>query len=383
MPDHIKLTGKAGDILFWNGALYHAAMDNTDSKPRRLLLYNFVHQADFDDPEGMLRARDAAFRLGQSDSALADWLDAGAVQTPQLGPNTPDARLLRQLLGVERSADFAALAVVQPAPASGSDGALPVVTAKDVADFDRLGYFVLPRAIPPVQLALLQRLADDSVAARESAQTVGDSEGAELMKTDGGRCFVFGLEREHPEMYAAVLGEWAESVLRALTSTSSLFHSEFVVKAGGRTDSQTRFGWHQDGGYTTAEGGGEPNTPHISVWCALDDMSEENGGLHVMPFDRNPIGATTSHAAPRPGAQLQPMFQHQHADPGSSGENVRTHLLLILSPLKNAKESWNLHPKNVALKSFSENGRNMTGNEPNGGRGRLVSALTIPSTPAP
>ena len=38
----MKLTGRAGDVVLWNGALYHAAMRNTDTQARRLLLYNFV-----------------------------------------------------------------------------------------------------------------------------------------------------------------------------------------------------------------------------------------------------------------------------------------------------------------------------------------------------
>jgi ectoine hydroxylase-related dioxygenase (phytanoyl-CoA dioxygenase family) len=93
------------------------------------------------------------------------------------------------------------------------------------------------------------------------------------MDTHGGRTFAFGVEKERPEMYSAILGDWAVAALAALTPSSSLFHTEFVIKAGGRTDRQTRFGWHQDGGYTTAPDGGEPSPPHISVWCALDDMT--------------------------------------------------------------------------------------------------------------
>jgi len=43
MPGHVKLTGKAGDALLWNGCILHATMDNTDTKARRMLFYNYIH----------------------------------------------------------------------------------------------------------------------------------------------------------------------------------------------------------------------------------------------------------------------------------------------------------------------------------------------------
>ena len=39
------------------------------------------------------------------------------------------------------------------------------------------------------------------------------------------------------------------------------------------------FAWHQDSGYYW----GEPHTPWISRWLALDDMSEANGTLYLLP----------------------------------------------------------------------------------------------------
>ena len=43
MPDHVKLVGAAGTAVLWNGHIWHTAMDNTDTKARRMLLYNYVH----------------------------------------------------------------------------------------------------------------------------------------------------------------------------------------------------------------------------------------------------------------------------------------------------------------------------------------------------
>ncbi len=43
MPDNVRLVGKAGDAILWNGCIWHTAMDNTDTKARRMLLYNYTH----------------------------------------------------------------------------------------------------------------------------------------------------------------------------------------------------------------------------------------------------------------------------------------------------------------------------------------------------
>ena len=43
MPDYVRLVGQAGDAILWNGCIWHTAMDNTDTKARRMLLYNYIH----------------------------------------------------------------------------------------------------------------------------------------------------------------------------------------------------------------------------------------------------------------------------------------------------------------------------------------------------
>ena len=87
-------------------------------------------------------------------------------------------------------------------------------------------------------------LADESVAERLSGSAIGDREGDQLMDTSQGRVFVFNLEAQRPEMYRALLGDWAADALRALTPDAYMFHTEYVVKAPGEEgEAQTRFGW--------------------------------------------------------------------------------------------------------------------------------------------
>ena len=106
----------------------------------------------------------------------------------------------------------------------------------------------------------------------------------------------------------------------------------------------------QDGGYGTAKDSGGatvPPQPHISMWLALDDMSEQNGGLRVLPFERNPAPqqgdgdhSVKWMAAPRAGGVEQPMYQHRFVEPEDAGAvnldgdisgTTCTNVLLILS----------------------------------------------------
>ena len=43
MPGQVKLVGKAGDAVLWNGAIWHTAMDNKCDRARRMLLFNYTH----------------------------------------------------------------------------------------------------------------------------------------------------------------------------------------------------------------------------------------------------------------------------------------------------------------------------------------------------
>lgn len=43
MPNHVKLVGKAGTAILWNGAIWHTAMDNIGDNARRMLVFNYVH----------------------------------------------------------------------------------------------------------------------------------------------------------------------------------------------------------------------------------------------------------------------------------------------------------------------------------------------------
>ena len=56
-----------------------------------------------------------------------------------------------------------------------------------------------------------------------------------------------------------------------------------VVIKGAETG--MKFSWHQDSGYVNYP----DHKPYLTCWCALDDMSEANGTVHLLPFSRSGI----------------------------------------------------------------------------------------------
>ena len=55
MPGHVRITGPAGAAIIWNGCIWHTAMDNTDTRARCMLLYNYTHFGDGQREQYILR----------------------------------------------------------------------------------------------------------------------------------------------------------------------------------------------------------------------------------------------------------------------------------------------------------------------------------------
>jgi ectoine hydroxylase-related dioxygenase (phytanoyl-CoA dioxygenase family) len=66
-----------------------------------------------------------------------------------------------------------------------------------------------------------------------------------------------------------------------------LFNEQYVIKAA---EKGMKFAWHQDSGYV-----GYPHREYLSCWCALDDMSEANGTVYMLSYDRAGGRDTVAH----------------------------------------------------------------------------------------
>jgi ectoine hydroxylase-related dioxygenase (phytanoyl-CoA dioxygenase family) len=162
------------------------------------------------------------------------------------------------------------------------------ITDEQKQQFERDGYFVLERVIPEHFVELL----------RGECQTFIDGVNAEMERrgTDvmglnhrHKRYFVSNCFRKQPKLRDFLFSDMMADICRAtLGDTAYLFWEQYVVKGA---EAGMKFSWHQDSGYV----GYPDHKPYLTCWCALDDMSVENGTVHVMPFSRVGIRSWVKH----------------------------------------------------------------------------------------
>ncbi len=148
------------------------------------------------------------------------------------------------------------------------------------------GYFVLDRVIPQHFMELLRDECAGVVKRKDAEMAAQGSEGSGI--TQKGRYFVSNCFKERPRLRQFLFSEFMADICRAtLGETAYLFWEQYVVKGAGGTS----FSWHQDSGYV-----GDPDhKPYLTCWCALDDMSDANGTVHLMPFSRIGIRSWVKH----------------------------------------------------------------------------------------
>lgn len=157
-----------------------------------------------------------------------------------------------------------------------------ILQQQDLSEqFRTQGYFVLPSAITAEHLDLLRRV---STAAVNDICADMDRKGTDVLGINhrGKRYFVGQAYRNHPSLGDFLRSDLMATVARiALGDTVFLHNDQFVIKMGKAGMS---FSWHQDGAYVQARIGDHPEC--ITCWCPLDDVSEENGTVYLLPVER-------------------------------------------------------------------------------------------------
>lgn len=150
-----------------------------------------------------------------------------------------------------------------------------VISAEHIRQYHDEGYFILERAIVGDELARLQERCMHFVdREREAAAAKG------LTKhQQDGKFFITFPASQDAQVASFAFGEMMTEVARATVGDDAvLFYDQFVVKGPERGQS---FSWHQDSGYVAFK-----HRPYVTCWVALDDMSEANGTVSILPYAR-------------------------------------------------------------------------------------------------
>ncbi|MDE0589693.1 phytanoyl-CoA dioxygenase family protein [Halocynthiibacter sp. C4] len=151
------------------------------------------------------------------------------------------------------------------------------------AEYEETGFCVLPNIIPDDLLSLLrdecQGFIDRKHAEMDAAGT--DSVG---ISHRGRRYFVERTLQQSTKMAEFLFSPLMAGICRDILGPDAwLFYDQYVVKGA---DPNSRFAWHQDSGYVAANGGDPKHKPYLTCWCTLDDVTEENGTVYMLPYDK-------------------------------------------------------------------------------------------------
>lgn len=155
---------------------------------------------------------------------------------------------------------------------------LVTVTDAQQQQFQEEGWFLLERAIPADPLRHLQDECQRFIDAKDAEM---DAKGVDVLGINHrkNRYFLPFTYRESEANRAFIFSDLMADICRAtLGENAWLFLDQYVVKAA---EKGLKFSWHQDSGYI-----GYPHRPYLTCWCALDDVTEENGTVYLLPYSR-------------------------------------------------------------------------------------------------
>lgn len=155
-----------------------------------------------------------------------------------------------------------------------------MITEQHREEYFEKGYTVLHDVIDETQLQKLREDCAYFVGYIDASMKARDREVYGITHR-GKRYFIAGRWRQRPRMAEFLFSSLMADVTRAfLGDEVMLFNEQWVVKG---PDQGMKFAWHQDSGYVHYRDPGNTHEPYLTCWCALDDMSEENGTIFVLP----------------------------------------------------------------------------------------------------
>lgn len=145
------------------------------------------------------------------------------------------------------------------------------------------GYMILPGVISPDMLSMLREECSyylgyfDSIMDAKGVQT-------ENISHRGKRYFINNRYRLSSRLWRFIFSnQMAEVVKATIGPDAYLFHEQWVVKGA---EQGMKFSWHQDSGYVKWYDPTTEHKPYVTCWCTLDDVSEENGTVYLLPHSR-------------------------------------------------------------------------------------------------
>ena len=149
-----------------------------------------------------------------------------------------------------------------------------------IETFERDGYAILPQVIDDEMLSMLTMECGYFVGYMDAWMSSKELEVMGITHK-GKRYFISNQYRNSQDMHRFLFSDLMRSIATAFLGPDAyLFVEQWVVKG---PEQGMKFAWHQDSGYVKFTDPNTQHVPYLTCWCALDDMSPENGTIYVMP----------------------------------------------------------------------------------------------------
>jgi ectoine hydroxylase-related dioxygenase (phytanoyl-CoA dioxygenase family) len=162
-----------------------------------------------------------------------------------------------------------------------------MITEEQKQQYINEGFFILEKAIPEEHLEILRDACDYLIDAMHREM---DRLGTDHIHIShrGKRYHIAKKYDQAPRLSEFVFSDLMANICRATIGEDAfLFYDQYVVKAA---EKGMPFSWHQDSGYL-----GFSHTPYVTCWCAVDDVTIENGTVYAMPYSTIGIKSLVEH----------------------------------------------------------------------------------------
>jgi ectoine hydroxylase-related dioxygenase (phytanoyl-CoA dioxygenase family) len=158
-----------------------------------------------------------------------------------------------------------------------------VISESQQEQYRTEGYMILPQVIPTDQLTALREECSYYLGYCDALM---DAKGvqADNLSHRGKRYFINNRYRLSPRLWKFIFSDLMAQVAAATVGPDAyLFHEQWVVKGA---EQGMKFAWHQDSGYVKWYDPTTKHRPYVTCWCTLDDVSEANGTVYLLPHSR-------------------------------------------------------------------------------------------------
>ena len=181
-----------------------------------------------------------------------------------------------------------------------------MLSPAQIDNFHRRGFCVIERVMSEEPLNAARAAADALVDAANRDHPyppsfLREGEAYTAISKAGSRLFFSNRCEHFPLLERFIKGELLSAIASDLIGPDVyLFNEQVVVKAPQLGDS---FAWHQDSGYIRFE-----HKPYLTLWCALDDSTRDNGTVFIIPRDIRQDTTVNPHQWDTAGANLVGYF---------------------------------------------------------------------------